>query len=79
MPVTISAKKDARVDAEVGELGYWPMGPALCSFFGPTPASTDQNPRAYSPVTVVGRVLGDATRFRSMRDGAPVRVVRAAQ
>lgn len=79
VPVSTAAEEDARTDVQVGELGYWPMGPALCIFFGPTPASTDQNPRAYSPVTVVGHVLGDATRFRSVRDGAPVRVVRAEQ
>jgi len=79
VPVTVAAEEDARVDVRVGELGYWPLGPALCVFFGPTPTSTDQNPRAYSPVTVVGRVLGDATLFRSVRDGTPVRVTRTEE
>ncbi len=79
VPVATAAEEDARVDVQVGELGYWPLGPAFCIFFGPTPASTDQNPRAYSPVTVVGRVLGDATLLRTVRDGMPVRVVRAEE
>ncbi len=26
--------------AEVGELGYWPVGHVFCIFFGPTPASS---------------------------------------
>ncbi len=59
---------------EVGELGYWPAGPAFCIFFGPTPVSKDEKPRAYSPVNVFGRVLGDATRFKSVPNGAKVTV-----
>lgn len=37
-----------RVDP--GTLAYWPDGPALCLFWGPTPASTDATPVAASPV-----------------------------
>jgi hypothetical protein len=58
----------------VGELGYWPVGHAFCVFFGPTPVSTDERPRAYSPVNVLGRVLGDATRFRAVQSGEQVRL-----
>ncbi|PKO23397.1 MAG: hypothetical protein CVU38_04200 [Chloroflexi bacterium HGW-Chloroflexi-1] len=68
----------ARADVEIGELGYWPVGHAFCIFFGPTPVSTGPEPRAYSPVTILGRVRGDATRLRDVRDGATVRVVRPA-
>ena len=39
-----------------GDIGYWPVGKALCFFFGPTPASEDDRPRAASPVNIVGRV-----------------------
>ena len=49
---------------------------AFCIFFGPTPASTDERPRAYSPVNLLGRVIGDATRFRAVKDGAHVRRTR---
>ena len=45
--------------------------------FGPTPVSDGPAPRAYSPVNVLGRVIGDATAFRAVRDGAPVRIIRA--
>jgi len=77
IPVIAEAEPDARADVDVGELGYWPLGRAFCVFFGPTPASSGQRPRAYSPVNVVGRVVGDATVFRAVRDGAQVRIVRA--
>jgi hypothetical protein len=67
---------DARAEVEVGELGYWPVGHAFCVFFGPTPASTDERPRAYSPVNILGRVLGDATQFRAVEAGTQVRIAR---
>lgn len=62
----------AREVVEVGDLGYWPPGQAFCLFFGPTPASRESEPRAASPVNVFGRVEGDATRFRAVRDGTRV-------
>jgi hypothetical protein len=43
---------------EVGEIAWWPPGKALCIFFGPTPASTDDQPRAASGVLPIGRVTG---------------------
>ncbi len=72
IPVQAEQAPDARADVEVGELGYWPVGSAFCIFFGPTPASTGEKPRAASPVNVVGRVLGDATGFRQVDAGTTV-------
>ena len=72
IPVTAGQEPDAREVVEVGELGFWPMGNAFCIFFGPTPVSTDERPRAYSPVNILGRVLGDATQFRVVRGGTLV-------
>jgi hypothetical protein len=79
IPVLAGASSDARAEVESGELGYWPLGHAFCIFFGPTPASVDERPRAYSPVNVLGRVAGDATRFRSVRDGEKVRLSRVEE
>jgi hypothetical protein len=77
IPVVAGQEADARAQVEVGELGYWPMGHAFCIFFGPTPVSTDDRPRAYSPVNVLGRVVGDATAFRVVNSGATVKLERA--
>jgi len=63
IPLEIAAEADAREEMEAGELAYWPEGRAFCIFFGPTPVSTDDRPKAYSPVNVIGRVVGDAGRF----------------
>jgi hypothetical protein len=76
IPVVMDQESDAHAEVEVGELGYWPVGRAFCIFFGPTPVSTDERPRAYSPVNVIGRVQGDATLFKLVRDGDLVRIDR---
>ena len=76
IPVQAEQEPDARAVVEVGELGYWPPGSAFCIFFGPTPASTDERPRAASPVNILGRVSGDATSFRNVRGGTPVHITR---
>jgi len=61
----------------VGDLAFWPPGNALCIFFGPTPASRGREPRAASPVTVFGKVIGDATAFRQVASGTEVTIERA--
>jgi hypothetical protein len=76
IPVRAGQEPDARADVEVSELGYWPPGHAFCIFFGPTPVSTDERPRAASPVNILGRVLGDATLFRTVQEGTPVQITR---
>ena len=77
IPVDAKQEKDARDLVAVGELGYWPPGTAFCIFYGRTPASTDERPRAASPVNIIGTVAGDATVFRSVASGARVRLERA--
>ena len=42
---------------EVGEIAYWRPGKALCIFFGRTPVSNDERPKAASPVMPIGRVI----------------------
>jgi hypothetical protein len=74
IPVQADSESDARDDVAIGELGYWPAGSAFCIFFGPTPASTGSAPRAASPVNILGRVLADATVFKAVNAGDPVRI-----
>jgi len=63
----------------VGELGYWPDGHAFCIFFGPTPVSRKGEIRPASPVTVFGRVIGDATVFRKVAEGTKIAIAKAGQ
>jgi uncharacterized protein len=71
--VTAPIENPQAVVAE-GDLAYWPPGRAFCIFFGPTPASQGGDIRPASPVNVVGRVAGDATALRAVRDGEPARI-----
>jgi hypothetical protein len=54
--LVIPEDSSARELMEVGEIAWWPPGKALCIFFGPTPASTDERPRAASDVLPIGRI-----------------------
>lgn len=76
IPLQIELAPDAVTDVEVGTLAYWPAGPALCIFFGPTPVSTGPQPRAYSPVNVFGRISEDPGGLRVIENGARIRVTR---
>ncbi len=76
IPVALDEAPDACRDVAVGDVAYWPPGKAFCVFFGPTPVSTGDRPRAYSPVNVFGGIDGDVGALRAVVDGARVRVER---
>ncbi len=71
------AGESPKAVVEMGDLGYWPPGQAFCIFFGPTPASQGADIRPASPVSVFGRVTGDARAFKAVRAGTRVVVERA--
>jgi hypothetical protein len=54
----------------MGDLAYWPPGHAVCILWGPTPASTGQEPRAASPVNVFGHITENAAEFGCVTSGA---------
>ncbi|WP_418286423.1 cyclophilin-like fold protein [Halorubrum sp. DTA46] len=57
----------------VGALAYWPAGNAVCLFWGPTPASHDDEPRGAAPVNVVATV-DDVTPLQAVEGSATVRI-----
>jgi len=61
---------------ESGAIAYWPPGDAFCIFYGKTPASTPDEIRAASPVTLLGTVNGDETVFKSIRSGEEITIYR---
>jgi uncharacterized protein len=76
VPLNLALESGARAEVGVGDIGYWPQGPAIALFFGPTPASRGQSPVAASPVNVFGRITGDATRLSRVRAGGRLRLTR---
>ena len=77
IPVDVELAPDATEEVAVAELGYWPPGKAFCIFFGRTPASTGDEPRAASPVNRIGIVNDDVTTLKDVPQGAEVRIERA--
>jgi hypothetical protein len=72
----IKAKlENARVEVSTGDIAYWPPGQAICLFFGPTPLSRNNEPKAASPVNVVGRLL-DLRTVKMVKTGYKVKIVR---
>jgi hypothetical protein len=74
--LTIELDESAREVMEVGEIAYWPPGSALCFFFGPTPASTDERPRAASAAVPLGKLTGSAEAMKSFGPGIEAEIVR---
>ena len=72
-----SEEEEAQEVVEMGDVGYWPPGQALCLFFGPTPASRGDEIRPASPVNVIGRIEGDASVLKRVRSGEGVVVEKA--
>jgi hypothetical protein len=77
IPVSLSPDETASEVVDMGDLGYWPPGTALCIFFGPTPASKGDEIRAASAVNIVGKILGDPMIFKKVSAGTKIRVKKA--
>jgi hypothetical protein len=66
--------EDGKQVVEMGDVAYWPDGPSLCLFFGRTPASRGDEIRAASPVTILGRVVGNPKVLTAVKTGTGVTV-----
>jgi hypothetical protein len=77
IPVEVENDDYAEETVEMGAVGYWPPGNALCLFFGPTPMSAPGEIRPASAVNVLGLMEGDSTTLKSVPGGATVTVERA--
>lgn len=67
--------ENAQVEVPVGSIAYWPEGNAICLFWGPTPASRGNEPRAASPVNVVAE-MDDVDALSAIDGGARVSIER---
>ncbi|WP_255192514.1 cyclophilin-like family protein [Natronobeatus ordinarius] len=74
VPVDVESE-NASAEVPEGAIAYWPAGNALCLFWGPTPASRGDEPRAASPVNVVAR-LEDVAPLAGLEGGARVSLER---
>ena len=74
IPIHHALDATAREVVEVGDLGYWPEGPAFCIFYGSTPISNDKEIRPASAVNIIGKVIGDPTSLRMVLPGSKITI-----
>lgn len=77
IPVSLELEAGQEL-VSIGDLGYWPQGSAFCIFFGPTPISRRDKIRPASPVTVFGKVIGDAGLFKQVASGTDITIERGS-
>ncbi len=65
IPIKMGEEK-AKPTVEPGTIAFWPMGSALCVFYGKS--------QPYSPVSILGKVTSNLEFFRQVRSGATIRV-----
>lgn len=68
IPVKIGGEK-SKPTVEMGTIAYWPMGSALCIFYGES--------QPYSPVNVVGSITENLDLFKGVKSGTKLRVEKA--
>ena len=56
--------ENTQIDVEVGDVGFWMDGNAFVIFFGPTPHSEDEKPRAASDINIFAKIEGDPLIFK---------------
>jgi len=65
IPVKIGEEK-AKPTVETGTIAFWPMGSALCVFFGES--------QPYSSVNILGKVTNNLELFKQVKSGATIKV-----
>ena len=77
VPVSMELDATATTSVKAGDIGYWPPGKVHAVFFGPTPMSTGDDPVPASEVNIVGRIEGDATLLRKVKDASFLQLEKA--
>jgi len=74
IPVEADRGGTLRREMQVGEIAFWPPGHAFCIFWGRTPASHADEPRAASDVIPIGRLLDPSAGLDDIPDGTAVSI-----
>ena len=75
IPVDADTAAGAMEEVEPGTLAYWPPGNAFCIFFGPTPASSSDKPKAASHVNILGNILSEVNGLKIIKEGAVIEII----
>jgi hypothetical protein len=66
IPVKIP-EENSQLECEVGDIGYWMQGSGFCIFFGKTPVSSTDKPKAASEVNIFAHIQGDPSIFKQIK------------
>ena len=59
-------EEKAKPTVETGTIAFWPMGSALCVFYGKS--------QPYSPVSILGKITSNLDVFKQVKSGTTVKV-----
>ena len=65
IPIKMGEEK-AKPTVETGTIAFWPMGSALCVFYGKS--------QPYSPVSILGKITSNLDAFKQVKSGTTVKV-----
>ena len=65
IPIKMGEEK-AKPTVETGTVAFWPMGSAICVFYGKS--------QPYSPVSILGKVTNNLEIFKQVKSGTRIRV-----
>ncbi len=64
-PIKMGEEK-AKGTVEKGTMAFWPMGSAICIFYGES--------QPYSPVNILGKITNNLELFAQLKSGTKIRV-----
>lgn len=59
-------EEKAKATVESGTIAFWPMGSAICVFYGKS--------QPYSPVSILGKVTSNLELFKQVKSGSTIKV-----
>ena len=65
IPIKMGEEK-AKPTVETGTIAFWPMGSAICIFYGKS--------QPYSPVSTLGKITSNLEIFKQVKSGATIKV-----
>jgi uncharacterized protein len=65
IPIKMGEEK-AKSTVETGAIAFWPMGSALCVFYGKS--------QPYSPVSILGNITKNLELFKTAKSGTAIKI-----
>ncbi len=65
IPIKMGEEK-AKPTVETGTIAFWPMGSALCVFYGKS--------QPYSPVSILGTITKNLELFKTAKSGTAIKI-----